>query len=80
MVAHSMRDPDSVKLSDLHENTVAGHTYLCGQVNAKNGYGGYVGQRLFVIGSHWQSPRVAGGTPEELLLFLKTEWSRYCVK
>ena len=43
-VTREMRDPSSVQFRDLKvgRNTEGGDT-LCGELNAKNGYGGYVG-------------------------------------
>ena len=41
-----MKDPDSVIFSDL--KFVRSTEAVCGQVNAKNSYGGYVGLQRFV--------------------------------
>lgn len=42
-----LRDPESAQFSDF---TVAGNGLLvCGKVNAKNGMGGYVGKRTFIV-------------------------------
>lgn len=43
-VAAQMRDPASVQFRDVR----AGRQTLCGEINAKNGFGGYVGFRRFI--------------------------------
>ena len=43
IIADRMKDPDSLKWRNL---AVVGDT-LCGEVNGKNGYGGYVGYQRF---------------------------------
>lgn len=46
-VRDQLRDPESAQFSDV---TTAGNGLLvCGMVNAKNGMGGYVGRRKFVV-------------------------------
>ena len=47
-VKQEMKDPDSTKFQNLREikNSV-GESVVCGEVNAKNSYGGYVGYHLF---------------------------------
>ncbi len=43
-----MRDPESAKFSNVTLRQRRGHEVLCGDVNAKNGFGGYGGVRPFV--------------------------------
>ncbi|MDC5702924.1 hypothetical protein OFN14_18270, partial [Acinetobacter baumannii] len=39
-----MKDPDSTKFRNVREITnTLGNKVLCGQINSKNSYGGYVG-------------------------------------
>lgn len=51
----SLKDPDSAKIRNVHSGKVAsdlnpeGVTATCGEVNAKNGFGGYTGFEGFVI-------------------------------
>jgi hypothetical protein len=47
-VRNSLKDPNSAEFKDVR--WVAGKA-LCGQVNAKNSYGGYVGFKFFVADS-----------------------------
>lgn len=44
--AQQLKDPQSAQFVKVRLNTTK--TALCGQVNAKNGYGGYVGFRDFI--------------------------------
>lgn len=50
-VADQMRDPDSVKFRDvaLYRQLESKELALCGEFNAKNGYGAYVGYRRFYV-------------------------------
>lgn len=43
-VAYDMKDPDSVQFRNMAATrSPSGVTYVCGEVNARNGFGGYVG-------------------------------------
>ncbi len=51
MVAASLRDPASAQFRDVFTGGVAGRAVpdtVCGEVNARNGFGGYVGYARFV--------------------------------
>jgi hypothetical protein len=44
-----LKDPDSVKFGQLFEGRgLSGKETICGEVNAKNGFGGYTGMTPFV--------------------------------
>jgi hypothetical protein len=48
-ISEGMRDPDSVKFGKLFEGTgLSGNQTICGEVNAKNGFGGYTGMTPFI--------------------------------
>jgi hypothetical protein len=51
VLAHSLKDPTSVQFRDVYvaQRSVAGQPALCGEVNGKNSYGGYVGFQRFVV-------------------------------
>jgi hypothetical protein len=49
-VRASLKDPDSAKFQDLRVVDYAGGKVVCGEVNAKNSYGGYVGYKQFAAG------------------------------
>jgi hypothetical protein len=43
LVKRQLRDPDSAQFRNFDIKTIAGRKGLCGQVNAKNGFGGLTG-------------------------------------
>jgi hypothetical protein len=45
-----LRDPDSAKYDNVTYRTRHGEPYICGYVNAKNGFGAYVGDTAFIVG------------------------------
>jgi hypothetical protein len=48
-ISEGMRDPDSVKFGKLFEGRgSSGKQTICGEVNAKNGFGGYTGMTPFI--------------------------------
>lgn len=49
VVADAFRDPDSVRFRDMgiYQKYNSELKYICGEVNAKNGYGAYVGYKSF---------------------------------
>lgn len=56
VIRSELKDPDSAKFSGIYgvtsESWKISHA-VCGYVNAKNSYGGYVGKRPFaVVGDH----------------------------
>lgn len=44
----SMKDPNSVEFRNVRESIYQGDPYVCGEVNAKNGFGAYGGYKRFV--------------------------------
>ena len=46
-----LKDPDSAKFQNLRIADFDGGKVVCGEINAKNGYGGYVGYKRFVAGT-----------------------------
>ena len=47
-VKEIMKDPDSVKFKDVEYKNYNDGKIVCGQVNAKNSYGGYTGFKRFI--------------------------------
>ena len=48
-ISEGMKDPDSVKFGKLFEGRgSSGKQTICGEVNAKNGFGGYTGMTPFI--------------------------------
>jgi len=49
-VSYGLKDPDSAKFRNVRFVKYNARTVVCGEVNAKNSYGGYVGFENFVAG------------------------------
>lgn len=49
-VKRKLKDPDSAKFQDMVVRDYQGGKVVCGEVNSKNSYGGYVGFTPFVSG------------------------------
>lgn len=54
-VLMSLKDPESARFSDVAYREAGTDKYICGYVNAKNSYGGYVGPRQFIYGNGFLS-------------------------
>jgi len=50
IVASTLKDPDSAKFLNLRMVNYYGGKLVCGNINAKNSYGGYTGYTRFVAG------------------------------
>ncbi|MGH8160036.1 MAG: hypothetical protein ACREPQ_18110 [Rhodanobacter sp.] len=50
VLRESLKDPESAKFRKLYFSKIGGVQYLCGEVNARNGMGGYNGYRPFYAG------------------------------
>lgn len=66
-VARRLKDPDSAKFGDIYavgDKKIGGKyiVHICGHVNAKNAFGGYVGNRAFLIRMDTMELRMADGT------------------
>lgn len=58
LVSYEMKDPDSAKFRNLRFVKYNEKTVVCGEVNAKNSYGGYVGFENFIAGqTQWRLSR-----------------------
>lgn len=47
-VASGLKDPESAQFRSVRVSNFRGDKVICGEVNAKNSYGGYVGFKRFV--------------------------------
>lgn len=63
IVLGTLKDPDSAQFRNLR--VVSGGAALCGEVNAKNSYGGYNGFKSFVADSEGVAWQGDGSTPSE---------------
>ena len=63
----SFKDPSSAQLSDLTVASNEQRKLLCGMINAKNSYGGYVGAKKFYVA--WPASR-----PDEPEVWTEGDW------
>lgn len=69
LAASELRDPASAQFRNVREVTTAAGKAVCGEINAKNAYGGYVGFQDFVVadGQAWiQTGADASSSVEDL--------------
>jgi len=60
-VRESLKDPDSAKFSEV--STAGNGLVACGLVNAKNGFGGYIGNTPFMV---WKDSVIIGDATNAL--------------
>ena len=49
-VSYAMKDPESTKFREITVHKKSSGPYMvCGQINAKNSYGGYIGYQGFMV-------------------------------
>lgn len=76
-VTRDLKDPSSAQYRNLYisESTGAHHT-LCGEINAKNGYGAYVGFKPFYaeVEGDWSQYEIANPMTQVQSL----TWARVC--
>ncbi|HEY1561277.1 MAG TPA: hypothetical protein VGF71_10365 [Caulobacteraceae bacterium] len=70
----NLKDPDSAIYTNTTYRTRHSEPYICGFVNAKNGFGAYVGPRAFIIGGG--TTLIEGRTSNKRL---KQAWQRECL-
>jgi hypothetical protein len=49
VVASGLKDPDSAQFRNIFVRQGKTKRAICGEVNAKNSYGGYIGYRTFTV-------------------------------
>lgn len=62
-----LKDPESVRWGDIHyfeSSTNAGAIDVCGELNAKNSYGGYAGMSPFYVALDHAGPNAILGDPD----------------
>lgn len=76
MVRMKLRDPSSARFRNVYVSNAGGSPIVCGSVNAKNGFGAYIGYKLFV-----------GVGPDPALVIMQSAtkefneiWNKYCVE
>ena len=68
------KDPSSVKFRNDYAKTKNGHTVICGEINAKNGFGGYGGFQRFMSNGNPD-----GTFYEENTKDFNQAWKKYCL-
>jgi hypothetical protein len=73
-VKEKLRDPDSAEFRNVRFYSGAGVPVSCGEVNAKNGFGGYTGFERFVA----MGPEMAY-LDSEVAEGIGEVWNKFCV-
>jgi hypothetical protein len=74
-IKSSLRDPESAKFRNVHFYSGGGVPVTCGEVNARNGFGGYSGYERFVAASD-----IISATESQVEGGLGPVWDKYCVR
>jgi hypothetical protein len=78
IITPTLTDPTSILLRNVHEGTdPTGAKGICGEVNAKNQFGGYAGFRMFVIDEKAESVRIAPADMTPDYTYVDLYW-RFC--
>lgn len=69
-IVAGLKDPDSAQFRSVTSGQKGDQVYYCGEVNAKNSYGGYEGFQRFVWNGKgvmiWNDPKDRGALGDEL--------------
>lgn len=74
-IKNQLRDPGSAKFRNVHFYSGGGVPVTCGEVNAKNAFGGYTGFERFVAAAD-----IISATESQVDGGLGPVWDKYCVK
>lgn len=75
-VAAKLKDPQSAQFQNLIVSSKSGASIVCGEVNAKNGFGGYTGFKRFVSAGPGMATQIEGG--EMPAAEFQKAWQRAC--
>ncbi|MDV2901775.1 hypothetical protein R0H17_09050 [Phytobacter diazotrophicus] len=67
LVKQSLKDPDSAKFNSYYRSFGDGVGYICGTVNAKNSYGGYVGDRNYYVHLTVENNKIVESSPVKII-------------
>ncbi|HEM8621104.1 hypothetical protein [Citrobacter amalonaticus] len=67
LVKQSLKDPESAKFNSFYRQFGDGVGYVCGTVNAKNSYGGYVGNRNYYVHLTVKDGKVVDNSPVKII-------------
>ena len=79
LVKENLKDPYSAKFRKMFITHGEGHTFVCGEVNAKNSFGAYVGHRKFIVNMNDKeaSTQPTDGDVEKVLF--QAMWQVLCI-
>ena len=63
VVRESLKDPDSAKFESFYHKVGDNDGYVCGNVNAKNSYGGYTGRKEYFVFIETESGKLKNNGP-----------------
>ncbi|MGJ0639442.1 hypothetical protein [Xenorhabdus bovienii] len=49
LVRDNLKDPDSAKFDSFYHSSGESDGYVCGLINSKNSYGGYIGKKPYYV-------------------------------
>lgn len=67
LVKQTLKDPDSAKFNSYYRPFGDGVGYICGTVNAKNSYGGYVGNRNYYVHLTVENKKIIENSPVKII-------------
>jgi hypothetical protein len=70
-----LKDPESATFRNVHFYSGGGTPVVCGEINARNGFGGYTGFERFV-----SAGTVISATESQVKGGLGLVWDKFCVK
>jgi hypothetical protein len=73
LIAGRLKDPESATFRNVFVSRLSGTPLVCGEVNAKNSFGGYVGFQRFVSGGELQVIE-SDMAPSEM----NKAWAQFC--
>ena len=81
--AYDLKDPGSAQFRNIRgiqatAETGKSATYICGEVNARNSFGGYVGFTPFVYNIKKGTAAVANRSDGSVNMFDQAQFNQYC--
>jgi hypothetical protein len=67
-VKQSLKDPDSAKFNSYYRSFGDGVGYICGTVNVKNSYGGYVADRNYHVHLSVENNKIIDNSPVKIMM------------
>jgi hypothetical protein len=74
-IRNQLKDPESATFRNVHFYSGGGTPVVCGEINARNGFGGFTGYERFV-----SAGTVISATESQVEGGLGLVWDKFCVK